>query len=261
MKRKIIFFGCTKFSEEILNYLLKKGIIVKAIFSIPNEFSISYSNKKVKNYNYADLSKIATNNGIKYIEIKTEEGERISNHYDLIKKISPDVILVSGWYYMIPEKILSLPKEGVWGLHASLLPNYAGGAPLVWAMINNEDFTGVTLFKMKKGVDNGDIIGQRIFRINNIDTIDKLVKKSAEASKRLLNKFLNQKEIKYINQLESEIKIYPQRSPKDGEIDWSKSPEYIERFIRAQTKPYPGAWTLIDGKKITIWDAKIERND
>ena len=67
MKRKIIFFGCTNFSEEILNYLIKKGIIVKAIFSIPNEFSISYSDKKVKNYNYTDLSKIAAINSIRHV--------------------------------------------------------------------------------------------------------------------------------------------------------------------------------------------------
>jgi len=261
MKRKIIFFGCTKFSEEILSYLLKKGMTIEAIFSTPNEFSISYSNKKVKNYNYADLSKIANNFGIKHVEIQTEAGERVSSYYDFIKDLSPDVIIVAGWYFMIPEKILNLPKEGVWGLHASLLPKYAGGAPLVWAMIEGEDFSGVTLFKMKKGVDNGDILGQYKFKISKDDTIRELIKKSTIASKRLLVKYLNKEEINYRKQIENRIEIYPQRSPSDGIIDWSESSEFIERFIRAQTKPYPGAWTIIGNKKVTIWDAKIQKND
>ena len=114
---------------------------------------------------------------------------------------------------------------------------------------------------MKKGVDNGDILGQSKFKISKYDTIRELIKKSTIASKRLLVKYLYKKEINYTKQIENRIEIYPQRSPSDGIIDWSESSEFIERFIRAQTKPYPGAWTIIGNKKVTIWDAKIQKND
>jgi methionyl-tRNA formyltransferase len=255
---KIIFLGSTKFSEEILKFLILKKFNITHIFSSPEEFKISYSKKNIKNYNYTDLSRLAKKYAIKFIEISKENNEKLSDFKEIIKKVAPDIILVAGWYYMIPKSILSIPKHGVWGLHASLLPKYAGGAPLVWAMLNGEKETGITLFRMKEGVDNGDIIGQRKFKINNEDTIEKMIIKSIQASKRLLSQYLNKKELFYKNQNPNLIKIYPQRSPDDGEIDWDNDPEYIQRFIRAQTKPYPGAWTIIGNKKIIIWDAEID---
>ena len=159
---------------------------------------------------------------------------------------------------MVPKTIREIPVEGVWGIHASLLPNYAGGAPLVWAIINGETQTGVTLFRMDSGVDDGDIIYQRKLSIDEKDTIKTMIKKSAVASKAIILKSLLADKIKYKPQDKSKIIIYPQRSPKDGEIDWSWDSEKIENFVRAQTKPYPGAWTMIDNKKVIFWDISIK---
>ncbi len=261
MKRDIIFLGCTSFSEQILIHLYSLDCNVKAVFSIPEHFSISYSKELIKNYNYKNLSQISINNKTDFFEIKTNKGERISDYKDQIKKYSPDIIIVAGWYFMIPKSVLEIPRLGTWGLHASLLPNYAGGAPLVWSLINGEKITGVTLFKMESGVDNGDIIGQDSFNISETDTIRTLLNKSLTSSKNLLTKFLNKSKILFKKQNPDKIKVFPQRKPEDGLIDWSDSVDKIDRFIRAQTKPYPGAWTIIHDKKVTIWDAKIEKND
>lgn len=258
MSRSIVFFGSTKLSEEILVFLIKKGITIKAIFSIPKEFKISYSEKKVNNSNYADLSKYAVQLNIPYYEVESTEEKRITNYVQVLKELSPDVILALGWYYMVPKIIREIPVEGVWGIHASLLPNYAGGAPLVWAIINGETQTGVTLFRMDSGVDDGDIIYQRKLSIDKKDTIKTMIKKSAVASKAIILKSLLADKIKYKPQDKSKIIIYPQRSPKDGEIDWSWDSEKIENFVRAQTKPYPGAWTMIDNKKVIFWDISIK---
>ena len=70
-------------------------------------------------------------------------------------------MLFIGWYYIVPKSLRSLAKYGAWGIHASLLPKYAGGAPLSWAIINGEKKTGVTLFKLESGIDNGDIFSFR----------------------------------------------------------------------------------------------------
>lgn len=256
---KIVFFGCTKFSEELLTNLLKNKKDIKAIFSIPKNFNISYSNKKVTNYNFSDLKPIAKKNKIPFYEINSVEGKKTKDYYDVIKNINPDVILVLGWYYMLPKSIRLIPKYGAWGIHASLLPNYAGGAPLVWAIINGEKKTGVTLFKMERGVDDGDIISQIEFLIEDNDTIKEVYEKATKSAKKLLNTTLkSDSNPEFIKQDKSKIKIYPQRSPEDGLIDWTWDIERIKNFIRAQTKPYPGAFFISNGKKITIWDAKIE---
>ncbi|MBL0310990.1 MAG: methionyl-tRNA formyltransferase [Bacteroidetes bacterium] len=236
-----VFLGATTFSEAVLNSLIsQKSTVVKAVFAVPKTFSISYSKAKVRNTNFADLKSIAKKLKVPYHEINGTQGHKLSDYEGLIKKINPDVILVMGWYYMIPASIRNLSKYGAWGIHASLLPDYAGGAPLVWAMINGENQTGVSLFKLSDGVDDGDIIAQKKIKISANDNIKTLYDKATHTSIEILNTSLKQgvKKIKITPQNLSKQKIYPQRSPADGKIDWTWSADNIRNFIRAQTKPY-----------------------
>ncbi len=258
IKRKIIFFGCTKFSEDILSFLIEEKHEVLAIFSIPETFQISYSEKELKNSNFSDLSIIAEENSIPFYLVNKSKKKTLEFYHTKIESLKPDVIIAGGWYYMISKQIREIPKEGVWGLHASLLPNYAGGAPLVWALINGESQTGVTLFRMESGVDDGDIISQEKIMISEDDNIKSLINKSKEVSNRLLSKALSQRKIAYKPQDKSKIKIYPQRSPEDGEVNLDWENDRIINFVKAQTKPYPGAWIIHGNKKIILWDISIE---
>lgn len=239
--------------------MIENGFDIITVFTTPKNFEISYSKSTVRNYNYADLSVLSRKHDIPTYKIHTNKNSKLINYTNEIKSLKPDVIVVAGWYFMIPDAILKVPKEGVWGLHSSLLPKYAGGAPLVWAKIKGEKKSGVTLFRMKKGVDNGDIIGQESFLIKDDDNIKDLLDKSTKASKKLLKQFVNKEKISYKKQNQDELEVFPQRSPKDGKIDWTLTGEEIDNFIKAQTKPYPGAWTVIGDYKVTIWDAKIEK--
>ena len=261
---RIAFFGCTVFSEHVLKALLKcEKHDILAIFSIPREFSISYSATPVINSNYSDLKPYALELNIPFFEVNSVKGARTVDFEKDLEKLNLDVILVMGWYYMVPESTRNLAKLGAWGIHASLLPNYAGGAPLVWAMIEGQNKTGVTLFKLSDGVDDGDIIAQLEFPIEQSDTIREVYDKAISASEQIIGKVfgdagynLNPK-----TQEKTLIKIYPQRKPEDGQVDWTWEPERINRFIKAQTKPYPGAWTKIGNKKITLWDAEVTENN
>ena len=256
---RIIFFGCTKYSEQLLNGLIEMKQNIVGVFSIPEEFNISYSEEKVKNTNYASLKTIANIESIPFYEIDSIDGKKTSDYKSTIEELNPDVILVLGWYFMVPKVIRDIPTYGSWGIHASLLPNYAGGAPLVWAIIEGQKETGVTLFRMESGVDDGDIIDQEKFSISENDTIKEVYENATKSSLKILSTVLNpENQIKFTPQDKTKIKIYPQRSPKDGLIDWSLGRKQIKNFIRAQTKPYPGAYTIIDGKKVIIWDANIE---
>lgn len=253
------FFGSTQYSKELLLFLIDNGFVPKIIFSIPHEFSISYSPEKVVNSNYANLKEIADAYEIEFKEVDSLDGMRIKDYEPILKEMRLDLLLVLGWYYMIPQSTRELTRYGAWGIHASLLPKYAGGAPLVWAMINGEKEVGVTLFKMDDGVDDGDIIAQKSFEIGFEDSIKDVYGKATIASKEILTDALgNMQKVCFKQQDKSKIEIYPQRVPEDGEIDFSKNAIDIYNFIRAQSSPYPGAFfRTVDGKKIIIEKARV----
>lgn len=125
------------------------------------------------------VDEIAGKYNIDFVEIDSVDGKRLIDYKETIKKLNLDLILVMGWYYLIPKSIRKLAKKGAWGFHSSLLPKYAGGAPLTWAIINDEKKTGVTFFRFKDGIDNGDIISQKSFKIEYEDTIKEVLKKTA----------------------------------------------------------------------------------
>jgi methionyl-tRNA formyltransferase len=256
---RFAFFGATNYSKELLEFLIEKDFFPEVIFTIPEEFNISYSSNKVVNSNFADLGLIAKRYSIPIHEIDSTKGKRTSDYLGLLKSFDLDLILVLGWYYMIPKEVRGQAKLGAWGIHASLLPNYAGGAPLTWAIINGEEKTGVTLFRMDDGVDDGDIIAQSSFEIGFEETIKDIYKKATENSKKLLlYSMKNIKEVRFKPQNKEDILIFPQRAPEDGEIDIKKSGIDIYNFIRAQSSPYPGAYIIAgDGKKVIIDSARL----
>ncbi len=132
-------------------------------------------------------------------------------------------------------------------------------APLVWAMINGETKTGITLFKMDVGVDVGQILGPAEEVVEPRDTIATLYARIEERGLELIEYCLPKLaggSVRFITQDEAQRRIRPQRSPEDGCIDWSRSAEFIDRFTRAQTKPYPGAFTQLGDKPLHIWVAQ-----
>lgn len=254
---RIVFLGCTKFSEELLQSLVTRNFDISAIFTIPQEFTVR-GTEKVTNSNYGDLKLIAEKQNIPLYYV--DETKKIIEYKTIIEELKPDIILVLGWYYIVPQAIRNIPKYGVCGIHASLLPKYAGWAPLVWAIINGEEKTGVTFFQFDDSVDGGDIIAQEEFEIAYNDTIKEVYQKATDKSAEILIKTLPVlNTIKFSKQNKEKLEIYDKREPKDGEIDFSKSSKEIYDFIRAQSSPYPGAFfKTMDGKKIIIEKARIE---
>lgn len=146
---------------------------------------------------------------------------------ELFSKVSswqPDAFLVAGWYHMIPLEWRELASA--YGLHASMLPDYSGGAPLVWAIINGEKQTGITLFKMDGGVDSGPIAAQISEPIFHDDTIATLYARIEECGLKLIRNALPalaKGDLLLQEQDERHRRIFPQRSPEDGLISWAKT--------------------------------------
>jgi methionyl-tRNA formyltransferase len=254
---RIAFFGATGLGYDCCRHIIEKNLAeVSAIFTTPKIFSISYSEKPVTNVNFADFHELGNQYGIPVIEVTG----KMNSYTESVRQYHPDFLLVVGWYYMIPKSIRDIAPKGCAGFHASLLPKYRGGAPLVWAMINGEKETGITFFYFDDGIDSGDIIAQKKFSIGENETIKDLLKKTTLHTLEITEEFIpriDRGNAPRTKQDESLATYVPQRKPDDGEINWTWNTERIKNFIRAQTKPYPGAFTLINGKKITIWEADI----
>lgn len=186
------------------------------------------------------------------------------NFEEIIHEIKPDLGVVIGWYWLLTKEILDFIPAGVVGIHASALPKYRGGAPLVWAMINGENKAGISFFKFDEGMDSGDLIGQEIIKIEIDDTIAQVIQKAEEASLKLINNSylsLIDQTIKYKKQSTEGATYCAQRNSSDGLIDWHKSAFEVYNFIRAQTKPYPGAFIMFKDKKLIIWEVELAQVD
>jgi UDP-4-amino-4-deoxy-L-arabinose formyltransferase/UDP-glucuronic acid dehydrogenase (UDP-4-keto-hexauronic acid decarboxylating) len=178
---------------------------------------------------------------------------------DRIRALQPDVIFSFYYRNMLSEEILSLAPRGGFNLHGSLLPRYRGRAPVNWALLNGETETGVTLHKMVKRPDAGDIVGQQKVTITADDTALKLHAKVREAAKELLTKLLPEMKAGKISltpQDETQASYFGRRTAADGEIHWYKSATEINNLIRAVTEPYPGAFSYLGQRKLTIWRAR-----
>jgi len=183
-----------------------------------------------------------------------------SDSEKIIKDQHPDIGIVVGWYWLISNDTLKNVPYGLLGIHNSLLPKYRGGSPLIWSIINGEKNIGFSMFSFTEGMDEGDIWFQYKFELKQEDDINSiLVKIEKEAVVQLKQNYIKilSGELKPKPQNHQDATYCAQRKPEDGLIDWNKSSTQIFNFIRAQSHPYPGAFTSYKNKKLIIWKAII----
>lgn len=178
-----------------------------------------------------------------------------------IKEMAPDIIYSFYYRNILPEEILYLPQLGAFNMHGSLLPRYRGRCPVNWVIINREKVTGVTLHRMVKEPDVGDIVAQKAVVIDARETAMSLFKKMipeaaalvSECHPLILEGLATRKP-----QDPSDATVFPGRQPSDGEIDWTHDAWDIDALVRAVSKPYPGAFTFFKGRKVFIWESLPE---
>ncbi|MCI8513980.1 MAG: methionyl-tRNA formyltransferase [Lachnospiraceae bacterium] len=180
---------------------------------------------------------------------------------EIISGLKPDLLVVFGWSEILPERILDIPAIGTVGTHASLLPHNRGSAPINWALIHGEETTGNTMMWLSREVDAGTIVDQMEIPITLFDTCRTLYKSVARTNAEMLRKLLDSLNsgVKPTSLIENRTDeaLLPRRRPEDGRINWEKGAKELYDFIRALTKPYPGAFTFLDGKKYFFWEASV----
>lgn len=179
---------------------------------------------------------------------------------DLLRELALDVVIVLGWTQIIRPPALEMAKIGMIGAHASLLPHNRGRAPINWALINGEDKTGNSLIWLEASVDSGNIIDQTVIPIGPYDTCASLYERVAESNREMILGVLPKLaagEIPGRIQPNLDEPLLPGRRPADGQIDWSARNSKVYDFVRALTRPYPGAFSYLNGRRWKIWQCAL----
>jgi len=180
--------------------------------------------------------------------------------YNAFWKNNVDIILVIGWRYLIPESVYNNAKLGCFVFHDSLLPEYRGFGPSVWSIRNGENHTGASLFKISKNIDDGPILDQVRVEIGPTEYIGDVVEKVTVCYEEMIAKnykLLRSGDVFLKEQSHNQATYTCKNMPIDFEIDWNQSSADIYNLIRAYSSPYPGAFTTLNGKKLTILKASI----
>ena len=253
---EIAVFGCkatTLFLLDNLDIPYK----VRHLITIPPA-----TGKKFDVADYLDLNAAAQDRGIqvyqaKYYSLKHPDDQAHINGLNL------DMAFVMGWQRLIPSEVLSGLKIGAFGMHGSSmnLPLGRGRSPMNWSIIEGRQAFYTNLFKYDPGVDSGDVVDTFKFQIGPRDTAESMHFKNTLAMKYLIERNIDRlvrNDFSLTKQDESiEPTYYPKRTPQDSLIDWNVDVHALERFIRAVTKPFNGAFSYVQDKPISIWNAQV----
>lgn len=251
---RILFISCTKVARFMIQELFVnqflKDIQLVGVVNLNRKQSVH----KAYYDDYFDL--------IDKYKFDSFYCNNINEHesLDWIKSKEPDLIIQSGWSQKFSDQLLSIPKIACIGEHPAPLPIGRGAACVNWAIINGETKWGDTFFRMVSEFDKGPIYDQEFFDIAVYDDVatvyDKVCFSSLTIFRRSVKHWLSGN-FNYINQDESKKTYFGRRKPSDGEFDFNKTGMEVYNFIRAQTKPYPGAFFYYKNYKIKIWKANL----
>lgn len=258
-KPRILFMGTPEFAVHILDRIVQADHQVVGVVTVPDK----PAGRGQKMHSSA-VAKYAKKKDLKLLQ---PAKLKATSFLQELQALNIDIAVVVA-FRMLPKVVWQLPKLGTFNLHASLLPNYRGAAPINWAVINGEKSSGVTTFLIDEKIDTGNILLQKSVEISPNDTAgilhDNLMKVGADLVLQTIDG-LAQNEIIAKPQKESpDLKPAPKIFKEDTQIDWNKSLQEIHNLIRGMS-PYPAAWTTIstqnDDKMLKIFSSEIEKTE
>jgi methionyl-tRNA formyltransferase len=250
---RIVFMGTPEFAVASLAALINTGKEIVGVVTAPDKPA-----GRGQTITESAVKQFASAKGLKVLQPqKLKDPEFLAE----LKALNADLQIVVA-FRMLPEMVWNMPPHGTINLHASVLPDYRGAAPINWAIINGEKETGLTTFKLKHEIDTGDVLLQEKLSIGEAETAGELHDRMKDLGAKLL--------VETINQLEKGILLAkPQSSPKeekhapklfkeDCKIDWELPAIQIFNLVRGLS-PYPTAFTTLLGKNLKIFRASIEK--
>lgn len=252
---KIVFMGTPDFSVPVLESLYQSEHEVALVVSQPDK-----PKGRGKELQPTPVKQKAQEHHIPVLQPVKVRDEKVVEE---LRKINPDCIVVVAFGQILPKEILELPKYGCINVHASLLPQYRGAAPIQWAVIDGLKETGITTMYMDVGLDTGDMIDKLVVPLREEETGGSLFDRLSEMGGPLLLETLKKLEngtAVRIKQDDSQSSYAKMLTRELGNIDFSKPAVEIERLIRGLT-PWPSAYTFYRGKMLKIWKAQVLQRD
>ncbi len=251
----IVFMGTPDFASTALEKLISSGERVTLAVTQPDR-----AKGRGKEVSISPVKACALEHGI---EVFQPEKVREEAAVKRIREEAPDIIVVAAFGQILSKEILEIPKYGCVNIHASLLPEYRGAAPIQQCILDGKKETGVTIMQMDEGLDTGDILLQRSIPIADDETGGSLFDKLAELGAGLITEALpmimdgSLKSVKQDGSKASYVKMLKKDS---GCLDFSKDAYELERMIRAMD-PWPSAYTKYGKKGLKIWKAHVIKEE
>lgn len=236
--------------RECLEAAAGAGAEIAAVITLPGPVDPDRSGQ-------CSFDEVADRVGAVLVEARDVNAPEI---VEAVRATRPDLIFVVGWSQLLREPFLELAAHGVFGMHPTLLPRHRGRAPIPWAILTGLAKTGVTLFEIADATaDSGSIVGQVEVEIEAGETAQTLYRKLSRAHVELIREYvplLLEGQAPRAAQDARRASAWPKRTPADGIIDWETRAPYLYDWVRAQTRPYPGAFTYLGDAKVVVWRAR-----
>jgi methionyl-tRNA formyltransferase len=247
---KIIFMGTPDFAVPVLRQVINDGFEVIAVVTQPDR---PVGRKKVMTPPPVKVE--AEKQGI---PVYQPEKIREKNELEKVLALKPDLVITAAFGQILPKELLEAPAHGCINVHASLLPELRGGAPIHYAILEGKEKTGITIMYMAEKLDAGDIITQVEVPITEEDNVGTLHDKLSLAGTKLLSEtlpLLLEGKLTATPQDETLATFAPNIKREQEKIDWTKTGEEIYNHIRG-LNPWPVSFTVLDGKILKIWNAE-----
>ncbi len=235
---RIVFMGTPDFAVAILKHLVENNYTIAGVITAPDKPA-----GRGRKINESAVKKYAKSKDLKILQPTNLKNEDFLAE---LKSLNANLQIVVA-FRMLPKVVWQMPELGTFNLHASLLPEYRGAAPIHWSIINGETKTGVTTFFIDDKIDTGEIILQEEVAVQETETVGSLHDKLMHIGASLVSKtvdYIAKGNVVTTKQPDLEEKSAPKLNPKNTKIDWTDSLDNVYNKIRG-LNPFPAAWTLI----------------
>ncbi len=252
MGLKIIFMGTPEFAVPSLKILLDHGYSIVGVITATDK----WGGRGGKTLIESPVKRFAQRHNLNILQPPNLKDPEFIKE---LKSLNADLQIVVA-FRMLPEIVWNMPPLGTYNLHASLLPKYRGAAPIHWAVIHGEKETGLTTFKLQHEIDTGSILFQESMPILHTDTTgdvhDRMMPVGAELVLKTV-KAIDSGHVFLVKQDEAQVCKAPKLSKELAKIEFEQDVVSVYNFIRGLS-PFPGAWTMLDGKIFKIYFAEYE---
>ena len=247
---RAVVFAYSEVGVRCLRELLEQEIRVPLVFTHPDD-------PKESRW-FGSVQELAERHGLK---VATPDNPNSVEWLAEGRRARPDFVFSFYYRHMLNAAWLDLPKRGALNMHGSLLPKYRGRAPVHWAIIRGETVTGASLHYMLEKPDAGALVDQQSVPIGDDDTALAVSRRVAEAAQAVLRRSLPKLIAGTAPARPLDLaqgSYFGRRRPEDGRIDWHAGARAIHDLVRAVAPPFPGAFTLVNGQRLEVWETRVD---